>query len=82
LALAVLASWLIVVYFSRMVSLASIVAALFAPVYYLFGDGVAWNAPGAQVLAVAVMGVLLIWRHAENIGRIVAGTESRLGSKK
>jgi glycerol-3-phosphate acyltransferase PlsY len=82
LALAVLASWLIVVYFSRMVSLASIVAALFAPVYYLFGDGVAWSAPGAQVLAVAVMGLLLIWRHAENIGRIVAGTESRLGAKK
>jgi glycerol-3-phosphate acyltransferase PlsY len=82
LALSVLASWLIVVYFSRMVSLASIVAALFAPVYYLFGDGVAWSAPGAQVLAVAVMGVLLIWRHAENIGRIVAGTESRLGAKK
>ena len=82
LALAILASWLIVVYFSRMVSLASIVAALFAPVYYLFGDGVAWSAPGAQVLAVAVMGLLLIWRHAENIGRIVAGSESRLGSKK
>ena len=82
LALAILASWLIVVYFSRMVSLASIVAALFAPVYYLFGDGVAWNAPGVQVLAVAVMGVLLIWRHAENIGRIVAGSESRLGAKK
>jgi glycerol-3-phosphate acyltransferase PlsY len=70
------------VYFSRMVSLASIVAALFAPVYYLFGDGVAWSAPGAQVLAVAVMGLLLIWRHAENIGRIVAGSESRLGAKK
>ena len=82
LALAILASWLIVVYFSRMVSLASIVAALFAPVYYLFGDGVAWSAPGAQVLAVAVMGLLLIWRHAENIGRIIAGSESRLGAKK
>ena len=82
LALAILASWLIVVYFSRMVSLASIVAALFAPVYYLFGDGVAWSASGAQVLAVAVMGLLLIWRHAENIGRIVAGSESRLGAKK
>jgi glycerol-3-phosphate acyltransferase PlsY len=82
LALAILASWLIVVYFSRMVSLASIVAALFAPVYYLFGDGVAWSAPGAQVLAVAVMGLLLIWRHAENIGRIVAGSERRLGAKK
>jgi glycerol-3-phosphate acyltransferase PlsY len=35
-----------------------------------------------MVLALAVMGVLLIWRHAENINRLLAGTESRLGSKK
>lgn len=82
LALSVLASWLIVLFFSRMVSLASIVAALFAPVYFLFGDGVAWQATGPQVLAVAVMGLLLIWRHSENIGRIVAGNENRLGKKK
>lgn len=82
LALSVLVSWLIVLFFSRMVSLASVVAALFAPVYFLFGDGVAWQASGSLVLAVSVMGVLLIWRHAENIGRIVAGTESRLGAKK
>ena len=28
------------------------------------------------------MGVLLIWRHRENIRRLLAGTESKLGSKK
>jgi glycerol-3-phosphate acyltransferase PlsY len=27
------------------------------------------------------MSLLLIYRHAENIGRLVKGTESRLGKK-
>ena len=69
-------------YFSRYVSLASMVAAVFAPVYYLFGDGVAWQASSAEVLCLAVMAVLLVWRHRENINRLFAGTESKLGSKK
>jgi glycerol-3-phosphate acyltransferase PlsY len=28
------------------------------------------------------MAVLLVWRHRENINRLLAGTESKLGSKK
>jgi glycerol-3-phosphate acyltransferase PlsY len=28
------------------------------------------------------MALLLVWRHRENINRLVAGTESRLGAKK
>ena len=28
------------------------------------------------------MGLLLIWRHRENIQRLLAGTESKLGQKK
>lgn len=28
------------------------------------------------------MSLLLIYRHAENIGRLAKGTESRLGKKK
>jgi glycerol-3-phosphate acyltransferase PlsY len=28
------------------------------------------------------MSLLLIWRHRENIRRLAAGTESKLGSKK
>jgi glycerol-3-phosphate acyltransferase PlsY len=82
LALASLATFAIVVYFSRYVSLASMVAAVFAPVFYLFGDGVAWQASAAEVLCLAVMAVLLVWRHRENINRLIAGTESKLGAKK
>ena len=37
---------------------------------------------GIGLLALMVMGVLLIWRHRENIRRLLAGTESKLGSKK
>jgi glycerol-3-phosphate acyltransferase PlsY len=81
LALAVGASWLIITYFSRYVSLASVVAAVFAPVYYLFGDGLAWRADNAIALALAIMSGLLVWRHAANLARLVQGTESRLGAK-
>ena len=82
LALATVLTFAIVVYFSRYVSLASMVAAVFAPVFYLFGDGVAWQASAAEVLCMAVMAVLLVWRHGQNINRLMAGTESRLGAKK
>ena len=82
LALATLVTFAIIVFFSRYVSLASMVAAVFAPAYYLIGDGVAWTASGAKTLALIAMGLLLIWRHRENIQRLRAGTESKLGQKK
>ena len=82
LALATMVTFAIIVFFSRYVSLASMVAAVFAPAYYLIGDGVAWTASGAKTLALIAMGLLLIWRHRENIQRLLAGTESKLGQKK
>lgn len=82
LGLAALATWAIIAFFFRYSSLASIVTALFAPAYYLFGNHVAWDAPGVMVLSLAVMGILLVWRHAENINRLLAGKESKLGAKK
>jgi glycerol-3-phosphate acyltransferase PlsY len=82
LALATVLTFAIVVYFSRYVSLASMVAAVFAPAFYLFGTGVAWQATAAEVLSLAIMAMLLIWRHRENINRLLAGTESKLGQKK
>jgi glycerol-3-phosphate acyltransferase PlsY len=82
LGLAVGASFGIVVYFSRYVSLASMVAAVFAPVYYLFGDGLAWAADSRVAFSLAVMSGLLVWRHYENINRLLKGTESKLGAKK
>ncbi len=82
LGLAVVVSFGIVVFFSRYVSLASMVAAVFAPVYYVFGDGVAWYEDNRVLLSMAVMAGLLVWRHYENINRLLKGTESRLGQKK
>jgi len=82
LGLTVGASFGIVAYFSRYVSLASMVAAVFAPVYYVFGDGMAWYEDNWVLLSMAMMSGLLIWRHYENINRLLKGTESRLGKKK
>jgi len=48
----------------------------------VFGDGLAWYLEKSVLLAVAVMSLLLIWRHAENISRLLKGTESKLGAKK
>jgi glycerol-3-phosphate acyltransferase PlsY len=76
LGLATLASFAIVVGFSRYVSLGSIVAAVFAPFYQML----IWGG-GAYLLALLPMGLLLIWRHAANIRKLLAGTESRLGQK-
>ena len=81
LGLATLATWLIVAFFLRYSSLAALVAALFAPVYYLLGEGIAWQADMPVLLAVCVMSMLLIARHKANISRLINGTESRIGQK-
>ena len=82
LGLAVGLTWLIIAYFFRYSSLASLVASLFAPAYYVFGNQVAWAMDKSVLLSIAVMSLLLIWRHAENISRLVQGKESKLGQKK
>jgi len=82
LGLATGATWLIIAFFFRYSSLASLVAAVFAPVYYLLLDRVQWYAEKPITLALVVMAALLAWRHRENIQRLLKGTESRLGAKK
>lgn len=77
LGLATVATWIAIAFFFRYSSLAALIAALFAPLYawWLFG----WS---AILPVVTAIGLLLIWRHRENIARLYAGTESRLGQKK
>ncbi len=82
LALATAATWVIIAVFTRYSSLAALVAAFFAPVYYLFGSGVAWHAQGPVGIALAVISLLLFYRHRANIARLLSGKESRIGSKK
>ena len=71
------ATFAIMAAFFRYVSLASMAAAGFAIFFSWFlklGD--------VTTLAVAAMAVLLVWRHKDNVKRLVAGTESKLGAKK
>jgi glycerol-3-phosphate acyltransferase PlsY len=77
LGLATLVTWLVIAYAFRYSSLAALVASVFAPFYYglLFGIE-------PQLLAVLCMSGLLIYRHRKNIANLMAGTESRIGSKK
>jgi len=82
LGLATGVTWLVIAFFFRYSSLASLVAAVFAPVYYIFGDGTAWYMDASILMSTIAMSALLIWRHAENISRLIKGTESRLGKKK
>ena len=74
---ATLLSWVLIAAFFRYSSLASIVAALFAPFYQLL----IWGPGEGVVLAIVAMSVLLVWRHEGNIRKLIAGTESKLGQK-
>lgn len=75
-------TWLIIAFFFRYSSLASLVSAAFAPAYYLLADRVAWYAEKPVAVALAAMALLLAWRHRENIRRLLEGRESKLGAKK
>lgn len=77
LGVATLVTWLVIAYAFRYSSLAALVAGIFAPFYYglLFGVD-------ATLAAVLLMSGLLLYRHGKNIGNLMAGKESRIGSKK
>jgi len=77
LGVATLSTWIIVAVFLRYSSLAALAAAVFGPLYFVFLFG--FQPMGIALLAVCL---LLIWRHRSNIGNLINGTESRIGSKK
>jgi acyl phosphate:glycerol-3-phosphate acyltransferase len=77
LALGSLATWIVIAVFFRYASLASLVAALFAA-FFAWYIGLSYDV----LLVVASIAALLVWRHKGNIGRLFAGTESRIGAKK
>ena len=79
---ATLLTWIIVAYASRYSSLASLVAAVFAPLFYLLGDRAAWYVDGKILLVIFVISALLVYRHRENILKLLKGQESRLGGNK
>ncbi|MCM1511849.1 MAG: glycerol-3-phosphate 1-O-acyltransferase PlsY [Oxalobacter formigenes] len=74
---AALLTWLLVAFIWRYSSLAALVAAVLSPLYYGLTAGF-----DIQFVAIAVMGGLLLFRHTKNIGNLIRGKESRIGSKK
>ncbi|MFY9531715.1 MAG: glycerol-3-phosphate 1-O-acyltransferase PlsY [Candidatus Acidiferrales bacterium] len=70
--------WLLVVLFWRYVSLGSVVAAAALPIliYLLYAPPHA--PPEAVSFGAILISLLVIWKHRENMQRVIAGTENRL----
>ncbi len=76
LGVATLVTWLVIAYAFRYSSLAALVSAVFAPLYYALLFGI-----DEKLFAVVAMSSLLLMRHSKNIGNLIAGKETRIGSK-
>ena len=82
LGVAVALTWIAVAWYFRYSSLAALLAALLAPVYYALAGDVLWPMQGPMLGLLCLMGIFLVWRHRDNVNRLLAGTESKLGAKK
>jgi len=71
LGLAFMATWFLVYKLGKISSLSALVASTLSPIFawFIVGDE-------AIVAASAVMTVFLLWRHKDNIKRLLAGEES------
>lgn len=72
-----IATWLIMAILFRYSSLAALTASLLAPFYIWF-----FTHRLVLVGAVAVMSLMLIYRHRTNIAKLIAGKENKIGQKK
>ncbi|MGW8182452.1 MAG: glycerol-3-phosphate 1-O-acyltransferase PlsY [Burkholderiales bacterium] len=70
------ATWLIIAFFFRVSSLAALISAVFAPFFCFLLYGL-----HPFTAAVAAIAALIIYRHKANIRNLLAGTESRIGSR-
>ena len=74
--LAACATWAVVAVLSRYSSLSALVAAALSPLW-------AWGLGHVQAVGlITVLAAMIFIRHHENIARLIAGTESRIGQKK
>ena len=70
--------FVIVVALTRYVSLGSILAAIAVPVAAWFVEPAGWR----SLVMIAIICTLVIIKHHQNISRLLAGSENRLGAKK
>jgi glycerol-3-phosphate acyltransferase PlsY len=72
------ALFLVIVAATRYVSLGSVVAAaVFPALVWIFHESV----KPAQLALIVLASALIVWKHRQNISRLAAGTESKLGAK-
>ena len=77
------ATWILVAALSRISSLSALVSSAAAPFYALLPIAAISRPASQPIVALAAFTAVLIWlRHHENIGRLLKGTEPRLGAKK
>lgn len=79
LALACFITFVLVVSISRYISLGSMVAAILSPIYV--GLIYSWQQPVFLYFCIAV-GILVVYTHRTNIGRLKSGTESKFSLNK
>lgn len=82
LALATMATWIIMAVFFRFSSLAALTCAVFAPFYYFYGGMLVWTSHVPIGAALIVIALFLLYRHKANIQRLISGTEPRIGRGK
>ena len=73
--LAAALTWIVVARLTRLSSLAALIATILTPVFAWFS-----GAPGQTILILLAICVLVIWRHRDNIKRLVAGEEGKIGN--
>ena len=66
----------------RYVSLGSIGAAIAVPLASYFFERAAGEPVYLTTYVLVVLGIVVIWRHKANIGRLLAGTENRVGGRR
>ena len=71
----IIATWISVAFLFRYSSLAALVTVLLAPFY-------TWMIKPQYTLPVAMLCCLIIFRHHQNIKRLLEGTEPKVGEKK
>jgi len=81
LALAACLTWLFVAKVFKYSSLAALVSAVCAPLFYVLGNQRAWSTQPQLAWVLAVIAVFLLYRHRANIERLLKGTEPRVGKK-
>ena len=70
--LILLAIFMVIVYFTRYISLGSITAAFLLPIFTFFSD------KGSYLFVLSlIIGIFVIYRHKANISRLLSGTESK-----